>query len=121
DEHGAAPGQLVHDEPVVNDFLSNVDRSPQLFQSDFNNIDRPDNARAKSSGLGKQHCSNIVWHYTVLRLETLHPNTDQPARNALLTLNLFNVNNVLDAVGRAQKNPITFLRFSCSKLPAKSR
>jgi hypothetical protein len=49
-EDGAATAQLLHDVGVVHDFVMDVNRSAVGFQSEFDDIDGPDDTRTESTG-----------------------------------------------------------------------
>jgi hypothetical protein len=48
----ALGAQPLDDVPIMNDFVADIDRRPELFERALDDLDRSFDPRAKASGLG---------------------------------------------------------------------
>ncbi len=53
DEHRATGAQVLHDVPVVHDFVTHIDRRAVFLQRPLDDLDRPLDAGAETAGLGQ--------------------------------------------------------------------
>jgi hypothetical protein len=60
DEARAFTAKVIDHVPVVDDFMTHVNRCAMLLQSAIDNFDRPHDSRAKAAGLGKDDSHRLA-------------------------------------------------------------